>query len=151
ELERADAREPRSGRGRWARAYAPRARDSPLGRRGSLERTARSDAVGNRADGEVTPVERLPDDRRREPHRGESLGAVERPHRADAVGPGGSGVGPSRKKGLTGRGGGFRESRPPGEQVLAGRATPTVHFPEDGNDGLRGRPRARAGPRNRRP
>jgi hypothetical protein len=62
-----------------ARPDAPRAGDPPARRRRALEREARTDAVGDRADGEVPPLERLPEARRRQPHRGCALGAAERP------------------------------------------------------------------------
>src|SRR5207247_4536650 len=62
-------------------ADASRAGDpSPRGGR-ALEREARGDALGHRADGEVSPVEHLPQDRRGQPYRGRPLGAGERPAR----------------------------------------------------------------------
>ena len=46
---------------------------------GLQQLAARQDAVGDRADGEVPPVEHLPEARCREQDRGKSLGAAERP------------------------------------------------------------------------
>ena len=63
---------------RRSRPDAARARDSPA-RGGRLQQlAARQDAVGDRADGEVPPVEHLPEARCREQDRGKSLGAAQR-------------------------------------------------------------------------
>ena len=64
------------------RPHQARARDPPPGRRGPLERRAREDAVGDRADDQVPPLEHLPQAGSREPDRGEPLGTAPRRPRA---------------------------------------------------------------------
>ena len=76
---RPPARAPRRAR----RAHPARARDPPTRRRRPLERLARSHTVGDRADGEVPPLEHLPEARGLEPHRGEQVGAAERAAHVD--------------------------------------------------------------------
>ena len=67
----------RAGSG-CASAHPAGAGDSPARRRGPLELAAGAVALGHRADGEVPPVEHLPQAQRRQPHRGEPLGSAER-------------------------------------------------------------------------
>ena len=72
--------------GACKRSHASRARDPQARGRRTLELAARSDAVGHRADGEVPPVEYLSEARRRESHRGKSLGPAARAPVGDALG-----------------------------------------------------------------
>ena len=69
------------GSGGRAGPDAARARDPSARGRGAFERPARPDALGDRADGQVPPVEHLQEARRREPHRGEPMGPAPRPAR----------------------------------------------------------------------
>ena len=62
-----------------ARPDAARAGDPAARGGGALEHPAREDALGDRADGQVPPVQRLSQARRREPDRGQPLGAAPRP------------------------------------------------------------------------
>ena len=55
-----------------------RAGDPAARRGGGFQRPTRQDAVDHRADGEVPPVEHLPEARRLEPHRGGPLGPAAR-------------------------------------------------------------------------
>src|SRR6185436_16056698 len=68
------------GEGTGRRRPNPQGSRDPSARGGGVfERSARQDALGHRADREVPPEQHLPQAWRGEPHRGESLGAVERP------------------------------------------------------------------------
>ena len=62
-------------------ADQPRARDPALRRRGPHQRPHRPRPVGDRADGQVPPVEHLPQARRVQPDRGQPLRAAEQPRR----------------------------------------------------------------------
>ena len=62
-----------------------RARDPGARRGGELERHRRAEAVGHRADGEVPPLEHLPQARRFQPHGREPLGARPRHARRGAL------------------------------------------------------------------
>ena len=72
----ADGKLPLAGR---RRPHRSRARDPRPGVRRAHQRPHRPRAVGHRADGQVPPVEHLPQARRVEPHRGEPLRLHARP------------------------------------------------------------------------
>ena len=72
---RAAREQHRSRRG----SHEARAGDTPARRRGVLERSGRASPVGDGPDGQVPPHEHLPKARRRQPHRGRSLGPAARP------------------------------------------------------------------------
>ena len=74
-------RRPRRQPRAWSRTAAAdpsRAGDPPARRRRTLQRGARAAPLGHRADGEVPPLERLPQAQRLESHRGVALGPAPR-------------------------------------------------------------------------
>ncbi|CAA9495225.1 MAG: hypothetical protein AVDCRST_MAG67-1636, partial [uncultured Solirubrobacteraceae bacterium] len=78
---RAPLRAPFGGRHRRLPADAAREGDSRARRRGRDEWPDRPHALGHRADGEVPSVQHVPQARRGQPHRGQSLRARQQPRR----------------------------------------------------------------------
>ena len=70
----------RRSRRRRLPADRPRTGDPAARRAGLHQRPDRPRAVGHRADGQVPPLEHVPQARRRQPHRGQPLRARQRPH-----------------------------------------------------------------------